>query len=76
MHVYRYVGIQVLKSSGKGADNVRKVYFNHLSQAVMEKKIFKYVSFLNPRPLSQSHFGPQSHHLCKLVRGLLGNATE
>ena len=42
------------------------------------RRFFKYISFLNPRPPPpppQGHFGPQGHHLNKLGRGPLGNAT-
>ena len=40
-----------------------------------EEDFIKYISFLNHRPLPQGHFQPQGHHLSKLGRGLLGNAT-
>ena len=37
----------------------------------------KYISFLNPRPTPpQGHFGFKGHHLNKLGRGPLGNATS
>ena len=48
--------------------------FKLLSQAVLEK-ILKYITFLNPRPPAAGPFGPQGHHLNKLGRGPLGNAT-
>ena len=59
----------------KGHQKCNIQNFKHLSQAVLEKKIFKYFSFLNPRPPLQGHFRPQDHHLNKLGTGPLGNAT-
>ena len=54
-----------------------KSNFKHLSQAVLEKKIFKIVSFfLTQDPLSQGHFGPQGYHLSKLNRGELGEEPQ
>ena len=33
--------------------------FKHLSQAVLEKKIFKYISFFNPEPQGRANSTPE-----------------
>ena len=43
------------------------INFKHTSQAVLEKKIFKYISFLNPRCYVSGSFwtpGPPSDQTC------------
>ena len=49
----------------------------HTSEPSISGEVFSvlFFLFLNTRPPSQRHFGPQGHHLSKFVRGLLGNAT-
>ena len=64
-----------LNKLGKDHKAMLHIKFKHMSQAVLEKKIFKYISFLNTRPPSQGHFGSQGHHLNILGRDPLGNAT-
>ena len=51
-----------LNKLGKGQSMTNQCYkpnFKHLSQAVLEKKIFKYISFLNPRPPAAGPFRSQ-----------------
>ena len=41
-----------------------------------EEDIYVYFIFEHKIPQPQGHFGPQGHHLNKLGRGSLGNATN
>ena len=47
-----------------------------VSLAVLKKKIFKYISFSNPRPPPAEPFGPYGHQVNKLDRDPLDNASH
>ena len=54
--------------------------FKHLSQLVLNKKIFEYFSMYffgsNLKPLVRGHLGSWDLHLNKIGKGPLGNATN
>ena len=61
---------------GKGPPGYAVYQFQASEPCSSGEEDFKYISFLNTRPPPQGHFGPQGHHLNKLGRRPLGNATK